>query len=54
MTFSHFPPRFIDSLDIGNFHQIDGHSGVTITVTALITMIVDLNLKIPSLKRNMI
>ena len=46
--------RFINSLDIGNLHQIDGHSGVTITVTALITMIVDLNLKIPSLKRNMI
>ena len=33
--------RFIDSLDVGDLDQIDGHSGVTKTVTALITTIVD-------------
>ena len=46
--------RFIASLDIGDLHQTDGHSDVTRTVTALITMIIDLNLKVPSLKENMI
>ena len=41
-SISHFSlQRFIDSLDAGDLDQIDGHSGVTKTVTALITTIVD-------------
>ena len=33
--------RFIDSLDIGDLDQTDGHSGVTKTVTALLTVTAD-------------
>ena len=49
-----FLQRFIDSLDIGDFHQTDGHSDVTRIVAVLKTMIADLNLKVPLLKENII
>ena len=42
------------SLDIGEIHQIPGYAGVSRTVTALVTMIVDLNLKVSNLRENMI
>ena len=45
---------FVKDLDIGELHQIPGYSGVTRTVTALVTMIVDLNLKVKSLSKNLI
>ena len=45
---------FVKSLDIGQLHQIEGHSGVSRTVTALVTMIVDLNLKVPSLNKSLL
>lgn len=38
--------KFIKSLDIGEIHQIPGHSGVARTVTALITLIADVNLRV--------
>ena len=41
-------------LDIGEIHQIEGYSGVTRTVTALITMIADINLKVKQQKENLI
>ena len=44
---------FVKNLDIGQLHQIEGHAGVSRTVTALTTMIVDLNLKIPSLNKSL-
>ena len=46
--------KFVKSLDIGQVHQIPGYAGVTRTVTALITMIVDVNLKISKMKENLI
>ena len=45
---------FVKSLDIGQLHQIDGYSGITRTVTALATMIVDLNSKVLALKNNLL
>ena len=44
---------FVKALDIGDVHQITGYSGVTRTVTALITMIVHLNLTVTSLRKNL-
>ena len=37
--------KFVESLDIGEIHQIPGYNGVSRTVTASVTMIADLNLK---------
>lgn len=45
---------FVKNLDVGQLHQIQGYSGVSRTVTALVTMIVELNLKVPSLNKNLI
>ena len=45
---------FIKTLDIGQLHQIEGYSGVSRTVTALVTMIVDLNLIVPSINKSLI
>ena len=44
----------VKGLDIGEIHQIEGYPGVTRTVTALITMIADLNLKAKQQKENLI
>ena len=41
--------KFICSLDIGDIHPIPGFCGVTRTVTALTTMMLDLHLSVPSL-----
>ena len=45
---------FVKTLDIGEVHQIPGYSGVARTVTALTTMIADLNLAVPSLNKNLV
>lgn len=37
---------FVKSLDIGEIHQLPGYCGVSRTVSALVSMIVDLNLKV--------
>lgn len=46
--------QFVKSLDIGEINVISGYSGVSRTVTALVTMIVDLNLKVKSLHEKLI
>ena len=50
----HAVDTFVKGLDIGEIHQIAGYSGVTRTVTALITMIADINLKVKQQKENLI
>ncbi|XP_066914986.1 uncharacterized protein [Clytia hemisphaerica] len=45
--------KFVKGLNIGELHQIEGYSGVTRTLTALTTMIVDLNLKVNSRRENL-
>ena len=42
--------KFVKSLDIGEVHEIPSCSGVTRTVTALVTMVVDVNLKVSANK----
>lgn len=42
--------KFVKSLDMGDIHQLPGYCGVSRTVSALITMITDLNLKVKSKK----
>ncbi|XP_047145027.1 uncharacterized protein LOC124818342 [Hydra vulgaris] len=46
--------KFVKSLDIGEIHQIPGYSGVSRTVTALVTMIADLNLKVKVLNEKLV
>jgi hypothetical protein len=46
--------NFVKLLDIGEIHQIPGYSGVLRTVTALVTMIADLNLKVKTLNEKLI
>ena len=41
--------QFVQSLQIGDIHDIPGFCGVTRTVTALVTMIIDLHLTVPNL-----
>ena len=45
---------FVDQIDIGSTHQIPGYTGVARTVTALVTMISDLHLKVKSLNDNLV
>ncbi|XP_066914204.1 uncharacterized protein [Clytia hemisphaerica] len=42
--------KFVKSLDIGEIHEIPSCSGVARTVTALVTMIVDVNLQVSANK----
>ena len=46
--------KFVKNLDIGKIHQIPGCSGVARTVTALITMMADVNLKVKVNKERLI
>ena len=46
--------KFVKSLDIGDIHQMPGCTGITRTVTALVTMIADVNLKVKANKSNLI
>ena len=46
--------KFVQNLDIGEVHQIEGCSGATRTVTALVTMIADVNLKVEINKERLI
>ena len=46
--------KFVKNLNIGEIHQIPGYCGVSRTVSALVTMISDLILKIKSVKDNLI
>jgi len=44
--------QFAKNIDIGEIHVITGYSGVSRTVSTLVSMITDLHLRIPSLKKN--
>lgn len=46
--------KFTKTLDIGEIHIIPGYAGVARTVTALITMICDLHIKVDALRKNLI
>ena len=46
--------EFAKSIDIGEIHVITGYSGVARTVSTLVSMITDLHLTIPSLKKNLL
>ena len=46
--------NFVKNLDIGEIHSIPGVCGAVRTITALVVMIVDLYLKVPSLRNNLI
>lgn len=46
--------RFVNNLDIGEIHLIPGFCGAARTVTALVTTMLDLHLKAPSLRDNLI
>jgi len=46
--------EFAKSIDIGEIHVITGYSGVARTVSTLVSMITDLHLRIPSLKKNLL
>ena len=46
--------KFVDSLDIGDIHPIPGYCGVSRTVTALVTMVIDLHFKVPAYKEKLI
>jgi len=46
--------QFAKNIDIGEIHVITGYSGVSRTVSTLVSMITDLHLRIPSLKKNLL
>lgn len=46
--------HFVKSLDIGHVCQIPNHPGVSRTVTGLVFMILDLHLRLPRLKKQLI
>ena len=46
--------KFVNNLDIGEIHIIPGYSGVARTVSALTTMIIDLQIRVPSLNKSLI
>ena len=45
--------KFIESLDIGDINTTPGHCGASRSVTALTTMIIDLNIRIPELRNKL-
>ena len=45
--------KFVKSLDIGHVTQILGVSGVSCTITGLVSMIIDLQMRVPHLSRNL-
>ena len=51
---SYLMNNFINNLDIGDVNIIPGFCGATRSVTALPTMIIDLNLRVPSLRSKLI
>ena len=51
---NHAVENFVKNLDIGEMHQLPGYCGVSRTVSALVTMIIDLNLKVRNVKENLI
>lgn len=46
--------KFVKSLDIGEIHSIPGYCGASRTVTALVTMIIDLCLKVPNIQKSLV
>ena len=50
----HSLQKFVNSLDIGEIHTIPGFRGAYRSVTALTTMIIDLHLKSPSLRKKLL
>ncbi|XP_065639723.1 uncharacterized protein LOC136072530 [Hydra vulgaris] len=46
--------KFVKSLDIGEIHQIPGFSGVSRTLTALVTIVADINLKVKTLNEKLV
>ena len=45
--------KFLESLDIGDINTTPGHCGASRSVTALTTMIIHLNIRIPELRNNL-
>ena len=46
--------KFVQSLDIGHVNQIPNSPGVSRTITGLVFMIIDMDLRLPHLSRNLI